>query len=147
VSQQNVEVMEQGIDAWNKRDTDRWISYAAPEVEWMPAGPAAVERTVYRGHEAVVSGLAAVWETWDTFEFRDGTLRDLGDSVLWLGYVQMRGGASGIDLRQEFAILGLLREGKMIRVSSFLTWEEALAAAGESDQPVAQDAESSPQDD
>jgi ketosteroid isomerase-like protein len=131
MSEQNVEVMEKGIEAWNRRDTDLWISYAAPEIEWMPAGPAAVEGAVYRGHEAVRRGMAAVWETWDIFDFHDGTLRDLGDSVLWLGHIQMRGGASGIDLRQEFAIHGVLRDGKMIRVRTFLAWDEALAAVGQ----------------
>jgi ketosteroid isomerase-like protein len=130
VSQENVETMEKVIDAWNQHDTDLWLSYAAPEIEWRPAGPAAVEGAVYRGHEAVASGMAAVWETWDVFDFYGGKLRDLGDSVLWLGHVLMRGGASGIELDQEFAIHGVLRDGKLIRVHTFLTWEEALAAAG-----------------
>jgi ketosteroid isomerase-like protein len=134
MSQQNVEVMEKGIDAWNRHDTDLWLSYAAPEIEWMPAGPAAVEGAVYRGHEAVSRGMAAVWETWDLFDFHDGTLRDLADdAVLWLGHVQMRGGASGIELDQEFAVHGVLRDGKLILVHTFLTWEEALAAVGQAE--------------
>src|SRR6185312_1972008 len=105
--------MEKVIGAWNRHDTDLWLSYAAPDIEWIPAGPAAVEGAVYRGSEDVASGIAAVWETWDVFDFHDGALRDLGDSVLWLGQVQMRGGASGIELSQEFAIHGVLRDGKL----------------------------------
>jgi ketosteroid isomerase-like protein len=131
VSRENLELMEKMIGAWNRHDSDLWLSYAAPEIEWLPAGPAAVERAVYRGHEAVASGMAAVWEAWEVFDFHDGTLRDLGDSALWLGHVQMRGGASGIELSQEFAIHGVLQDGKVIEVRTFLTWGEALEAVGQ----------------
>jgi ketosteroid isomerase-like protein len=128
MSQQNVEIVQKVIEAWNQQDTDRWLSYAAPEIEWMPAGPAAVEGAVYRGRDEVARGIAAVWETWDVFDFREGELRDLGDSVLWLGRVKMRGSTSGIELEQEFAIHSIAHDGKVTRVQTFLTWREALEA-------------------
>ncbi len=70
MSQENVEIVREGIEAWNQHDADRWLRNAAPDVEWMPAGPAAVERTVYRGHDEVASGFAAIWQTWDLFQSR-----------------------------------------------------------------------------
>ena len=94
MSQENVEVVRRGVEAWNQHDADLWLSYAAPEIEWMPAGPAAVERTVYRGYEEVATGFAALWETWEEFRFQESEVRDLGDSVLWLGRAKMKGGAS-----------------------------------------------------
>ena len=134
MSQEDVEIVRQGIEAWNQHDADLWLSYAAPDVEWLPAGPAAVERTVYRGHDGVASGLAAIWETWDVFHLQEGQIRDLGDSVLWLGRVKMRGSASHVDLDQEFAVHIRLQDGQVISVRSFLAWEEALEAAGLSEQ-------------
>jgi ketosteroid isomerase-like protein len=130
MSQENVEIVRKGIDAWNHHDADLWLSYAAPEIEWLPAGPAAVESAVYRGREDVANGIAAVWETWDVFELRGGHLRDLGDSVLWLGRVKMRGSASGIELDQEFAIHSVICDGKVTRTHTFLAWGEALDAVG-----------------
>jgi ketosteroid isomerase-like protein len=130
MSQENVEIVRKVIEAWNQHDADLWLSYASPEIEWMPAGPAAVEGAVYRGRDEVASGIAAVWETWDVFDFRDGELRDLGDSVLWLGRVKMRGSASGIELDQEFAIHSVAQDGKLTRVQTFLTWRAALDAVG-----------------
>jgi ketosteroid isomerase-like protein len=130
MSQAEVELLRKGIDAWNRRDVDLWLEYAAPEIEWMPAGPAAVERAVYRGYEEVASGFASVWETRDRFEFEESEIRDLGDSVLWLGHVKMRGSASQAELDQEFAVHGLVRDGKFIRVLTFLSWQEALEAVG-----------------
>ena len=96
----------------------------------MPAGPSAVERTVYRGYEEVAAGFAAVWETWEEFRFQESEVRDLGDSVLRLGRVKMKGGASHVELDQEFAIHAMLRNGKVTAVGTFLAWEEALEAAG-----------------
>jgi ketosteroid isomerase-like protein len=130
MSQENVEIARKGIEAWNQHDAELWLSYAAPDIEWAPAGPAALERTVYRGHDEVASGFAAIWETWDVFRLEEGQIRDLGDSVLWLGRVKMRGGASHIDLDQEFAVHTRLQDGQVISVRSFLAWQEAVEAAG-----------------
>ncbi|HEV7462005.1 MAG TPA: nuclear transport factor 2 family protein [Solirubrobacteraceae bacterium] len=130
MSSENVEIVRKGIEAWNQHDADLWLSYAAPDVEWMPAGPAAVERTVYRGRDEVASGFAAVWQTWDLFQFEEDQVRDLGDSVLWLGRVKMRGGASHLDLDQEFAVHSRLQDGQVITVRAFLGWREALEAVG-----------------
>ena len=130
MSQANVEVVRKAIEAWNQRETDLLLSYAAPEIEWRPAGPAAVERAVYRGHDEVASAYAAVWETWDLFRFEGSQVRDLGDSVLWLGRVKMRGSASEVELDQEFAAHWVLRDAKLIRIQAFLSWREALKAVG-----------------
>jgi ketosteroid isomerase-like protein len=130
VSSENVEIVRNGVEAWNRHDADLWLSYAAPDVEWMPAGPAAVERSVYRGRDEVGAAFNAVWQTWDVFEFEESEVRDLGDSVLWLGRVKMRGSASQVELDQEFAIHTLVRDGKVVMIRAFLAWPEALDAAG-----------------
>jgi hypothetical protein len=96
----------------------------------VPAGPAAVEQAIYSGYDEVARGLAAVWETWEVFEFAESEIRDLGESVLWLGHVKMRGATSHVELDQEFALHGLLNDGKLIRVQAFRSWREALEAAG-----------------
>jgi ketosteroid isomerase-like protein len=130
MSRENVEIVRNGVAAWNRRDAQLWLTYASPEIEWVPAGPAAVEQAIYSGYDEVARGLAAVWDTWEVFEFAESELRDLGDSVLWLGHVKMRGGTSHLELDQEFALQSVVREGKFIRVQAFLSWREALEAAG-----------------
>jgi len=130
MSQENVEVVRKAIKAWNQREPGFLLSYATPDIEWLPAGPAAVERAVYRGYDEVANGIAAAFETWDVFAFRESELRDLGDSALWLGRVMTRGSASGVELDQEFAIHWMLREGKLIRIQAFLSWQDALDAVG-----------------
>jgi ketosteroid isomerase-like protein len=130
MSRENVELVRRGVEAWNQHDAELWLSYAAPEVEWMPAGPATVERSVYRGFEEVATGLATVWGTWEEFRLHESEVRDLGDSVLWLGRVKMKGAASHVELDQEFASHVELRNGKVTAVRSFLGWQEAVEALG-----------------
>jgi hypothetical protein len=125
-----VEIVRKGIEAWNQRDADLWLSYAAPEIEWSPAGPAAVESAVYRGYKEVASGFESVWQTWEEFRFEESEVRDLDGSVLWLGRVKMKGAASHLELDQEFAIRAVLRGDKVVSVKAFLSWRDALQAVG-----------------
>ena len=130
MSKENVEMVLESIEAWNRRDAEMWLRYAAPEIEWMPAGPAAVESVIYRGYDEVAKGFEEVWETWDEFRFEEVQVRDLGESVLCLGRVKMRGAASHIALDQEFAAHFVLRDGKFVTVQAFLAWGDALKAVG-----------------
>src|SRR4029453_15251043 len=120
MSQENVEIVRKGIDAWNQHDAGLWLSNAAPDAEGMPPGPGRGGPTVYRGHDEVASGFAAIWQTWDLFQLEEAQIRDLGDSVLWLGRAKMRGSTSQIPLDQEFAFHTRLREGEVITRRSFL---------------------------
>jgi ketosteroid isomerase-like protein len=130
MSGQNVEVVRQLVQAFNQRDLTAMTQWFAPEVEWEPAGPAAVERALYRGRDEVSSGFAATWETWEVFHVEERDVRDLGDSVVWLGNARMKGGTSHVEFDQAFAIHFLLRDGRIVRFQGFLGWQEALEAAG-----------------
>jgi len=130
MSHENVDIVREGIEAWNRRDAERWLSYAAPGIEWIAAGPAAVERPVYRGYAEAASGFESVWQTWEEFRFEESEVRDLDGSVLCLGRVKMKGAASHVELDQEFALHFVLSDGKFVTVQAFLAWHEALAHVG-----------------
>ena len=44
--------------------------------------------------DEVARGFNAIWDSWDVFQFEEQEIRDLEDSVLWLGVVHMRGSTS-----------------------------------------------------
>ena len=130
MAQERVEIVRQGIEAWNQHDFELGIRHLAKDVEWLPASPAAVERSVYHGLDEVARGFNAIWDTWDVFQFEESEIRELGDSVVWLGIVHMRGGASQVELDQEFANRLVFSGDKVVRVEGYLSWEEAIEAAG-----------------
>jgi ketosteroid isomerase-like protein len=130
MSQENVEAVRQLVQAFNRRDLPAMTRWFDAEIEWMPGGPAAVERPVYRGLDEVSGGFATTWEAWDVFRLDEHEVRDLGESVLWLGRSHLRGGASHVDLDEEFAIHLLMDGGKIVRMHGFPAWQDALQAAG-----------------
>ncbi len=130
MSQENVDVARQLIQAFNRRDLAAMTERFDPEIEWTPGGPAAVERAVYRGRDEVSDGFAATWETWEVFHLEEHGVRDLGEAILWLGRARLKGDASHVELDQEFAVHLLMDGGKIARIHGFLAWQDALEAAG-----------------
>ena len=130
MSEQNVEVARRVVEAFNGRDWEGMAEWLDHEVEWEPAGPAAVESPLYRGRDEVSRGFASAWETWEVFRIEEREVRELEDAVLWLGSARMRGGASHVEFEQAFAVHFLFRGGKIVRFRGFLEWQEALEAAG-----------------
>jgi ketosteroid isomerase-like protein len=130
MSQENVEIVRQAVQAFNHRDLAALTKSFTAEVEWEPGGPAAVERALYQGRDQVADGFATTWTAWEVFHIDESEIRDLGDSVVWLGHAQMRGEASHVDFDQQFAIYFLIRSGKITRFRGFVSWKQALEAAG-----------------
>jgi ketosteroid isomerase-like protein len=130
MSEERVEVVRRILRAFGDRDTDSASEYLEPDVEWEPATPAALEGAVHRGREKVLEAAASLWELWEVFRFEEAEVRDHGDSILWLGYVLIKGSGSKVELRQEFAV-HFEMEGKRIRrARARLSWDEGFEAAG-----------------
>ena len=130
MSLENVELVRQVVQAFNRRDLAAMTTRFDREIEWTPGGPAAVERAVYRGRDAVSDGFEATWEAWEMFRLTEHEVRDLDESILWLGRAQLRGDASHVEVDQEFAVLFLIDGGGIVRMHGFSAWPEALEAAG-----------------
>jgi ketosteroid isomerase-like protein len=133
MSQENLETLQRAQEAWNADDLDAWLAEADPEVEWHTALEQALEgrgRT-YRGHD----GVRKAWdeyrsEAWGGLMNRIQEIRDLSDSVLVLGHLDVRGRTSGIESSQELGQIVRFRGGKILRTDDFLSHVEALEAAG-----------------
>ena len=130
MSQENVDIVQRLIAAFNRRDLADLAQSFGAEIEWRPGGPAAVEQAVYRGRDEVLSAFAAMWETWELFHLEEGEIRDLEDLLVWLGRARLRGGASHVEFDQEFAVHLVVRDGDIVRIQGFLSWQQALEAAG-----------------
>jgi ketosteroid isomerase-like protein len=133
MSQENVEIVRRGLEAWQRDDLDTWLSTLDPAVEWHTA----LERLVggmgsfYRG----VKGMREFWTAYRTeledFRIEAEELRDLGDDgVLFLGHLWWRGPASGIELDSPVGLIFTFRDRKIVRSMDYLSHQEALEAAG-----------------
>jgi ketosteroid isomerase-like protein len=133
MSQENVEAVRRAIEAWNADDLDAFLAELDTDVEWQPAIESGLEgeATTYRGHD----GARKVWredrgESWERLTNRPHEFRDLGESVLVLGHLDVTARKTGIQFSQEVGEVFDFRAGKIVRIRDFLTHAEALEAAG-----------------
>ena len=132
MSRENVESFERGTEAYNRRDVDGLLETLDPEVEWhsallIPFGGAA---TVSRGHDGVRQVLAEVYEALADIHLDYSEIRDLGDRIVGIGYIRTRGKQSGAVTEMAFGTVTDMKNGKGIRIWTYLDPEEALEAAG-----------------
>jgi ketosteroid isomerase-like protein len=132
MSQENVEVVQRAVEAYNRRDVEALVAEAHPDVEWYPAILVMLsgKETVYRGHEGIRQLMKDIDETLAVAHAELSEFRDLGDRVLALGRFKTRGKASGVDTESPVGYLGDFRDGKFVRVRTYLDPAEALEAAG-----------------
>jgi ketosteroid isomerase-like protein len=133
MSQENLETLQRAQEAWNTEDLDAWLAELDPEAEWHTALEQVVEGrgSTYRGH----AGVRKAWdeyrsEAWGGLMNQIQEVRDLGESALVLGHLDVIGRTTGIEFGQEFAQLVTFRGGKILRTHDFLSHADALEAAG-----------------
>jgi ketosteroid isomerase-like protein len=133
MSQENVETVQRAVEAWNADDLDAFLAGLDADLEWHPSIEPGLEgrATIFRGHD----GARRAWreyrgEAWERATPRPQELRDLGESVLALGQMDLIARATGIEFSQELGQIYEFRGGKIVRVRDFLTHAEALEAAG-----------------
>ena len=64
MSQENVEVAQRNIEAFNRRDLRTWLATFHPDAEIDWSRSRAPHKGVYRGH----GGHKAFWDVWLTFD-------------------------------------------------------------------------------
>jgi ketosteroid isomerase-like protein len=131
VSRENVELVREAIEEFNRGDLEAALELMHPDIEWrtLEAFP---DAATYRGHEEV----REFWQTWrDTFRgFRLHVEEcvPVGEHhVLATFRVSGEGAESGVGVESPAVFqLGEIRDGQVIWVEMFSTESEALEAAG-----------------
>ena len=133
MSEENVEIFRRSDEAFNAGDIDAWLEeFIDPEIEWHSALPGLLTQggTVYRGHDGVREMLREIADVLDAITPEYSEIHDAGDRVVAIGRLHTRGKASGAETDVPFALVGDYRDGKTVRVRTYLNAKEALEAAG-----------------
>jgi ketosteroid isomerase-like protein len=132
MSRENVEAFKRGTEAYNRRDADALLKELDPDVEWHSALliPFGGEATVGRGHAGVHEVLREVYEALAEIHLEYSEIRDLGDRIVGIGRIRTRGKQSGAVTEMGFGIVSDMKNGRAIRISTYLDPQEALEAAG-----------------
>jgi ketosteroid isomerase-like protein len=130
MSEENVEIVRRGYEAFNRGDAEAMVADIAPTCEYVGTGAVPGFQGVYQGPEGwkeVVSWM------WDEFEDAHVEIRELvrtGDQVLASLTLSGRGKQSGVETNLDMWQLWTIKDGKFQRGQGFRTKEEALEAAG-----------------
>jgi len=127
MSQENVEIVRRGFDAFNARDVDELVSLSAEDCEWRPFR-AQLEGNVYRGHEGVRQFLRDMDEDWAAFRIDPLEFHDRGERVAVIGRVSALGRDSSLEIDSIAGFVHELDQGRIRRVSSHSDAKAALEA-------------------
>ena len=128
MSREDVRIAQNAVAAFNRRDVASLVEMITDDFEWV-TWTGTVEATTYHGAEGLTSYFrdADVWELLN-LEVRE--FRALGDEVLVVGTFHARGGGSGVEIHAPYYSAFFTSGGKLARVLSFQTEDEALEAVG-----------------
>ena len=132
MSQQNVETVRQGYEAFNRGDVEWMIARLDPEIVWEDASEVPGSSS-YRGTREVRAYLESFAQQWGEIRFEPEGILDAGEQVVALVRMVARGRASGAQVDARLAHLYELRQGRrmrVLRVRTFFDREKALEAAG-----------------
>jgi ketosteroid isomerase-like protein len=130
MSQENVEIVRQAIEAFGRSDFRLVAELCDDDLEFVSV-MTAVEETTYRGRETWERYANDMGETWEGWRLEDLRYLDAGnDSVVVLMHLVGVGKRSGVPVDREVGLVYRLRCGKLWRVHSYLEAKDALEAAG-----------------
>jgi uncharacterized protein len=130
MSEENLELVRDSYDAYNRGDLEAMADDVAPEFEYVATGVIPDTPAVYRGPEAW-----SQFSAWLRDEFNDARvdvheLTDAGDRVLAEVCLRGRGKQSGLETTWNIWHVWTLRDGKVLRGQAFGHRADALKAAG-----------------
>jgi len=97
MSQQNVERVRRGYDAWNRGEIEDLLESLHPDVEWL-GHPQMPEPGPYRGREAVERWIREFRDVWGEVTATPVEFVDAGDHVIVLVRMAGRGRGSGAEV-------------------------------------------------
>src|SRR5688572_13517287 len=97
MSQENVELARQVMDAIGRRDAERLIALSAPEVEWYSFFAIAEDRGAYCGYEGTRKYMRDLGDVWEIGRADVDDALQVGSIAVLVGRIHYRGKGSGVE--------------------------------------------------
>ena len=131
MSQENVEIVRQIVEAINRRDADAFVTTVSPDVEWEDAVFWTEGSRTFRGRAGVRDWLNQILEPWESFHVEADEVIDVGDDRFVVGFgFTARGKESGVETQLRFWAMCWVADGRITRREVFRARAEAIEAAG-----------------
>jgi ketosteroid isomerase-like protein len=130
MSEENVELLYQAFDAFNRRDIDAFLALCDPDIEFISYLAQVEGGEPYRGHDGVRDWWERLLAVYPDFRAEIEEVRDLGDRTILRARVHGRGVESDAPMDQTMWQVAEYHRGKTIGWRFFTTEADALEAAG-----------------
>jgi ketosteroid isomerase-like protein len=118
-------------DSLNRRDLDAVLEKLDPQFEADYSRSINPDNQgIYRGRDEVRALLQRMVEPWEGFEYTMDEFIEIGDDVITVGALRVRGAGSGVETEARGAQVWEFRGGHPVAVRQFQSKEEALDFAG-----------------
>lgn len=123
-----MDVVEQTVEAFNRRDLARLLSLFDEHAELRPFA-AKLSGETYLGADGVKRWFAEIVDEWSEWTVVLDDQRPVEEFILSVGRIHARGRETKVELEMPAAFLSTVRAGHVTRLESFGDAAEALAAA------------------
>ena len=121
--------MSRAVEAGNRRDLDGWMAELDPEIAWYGLADEP-DPGAFRGHQGVLA-LNARWrDLLPDFRLEVKEYIDAGEYVIVVGRFYGHAADSDAEVGFDEVLVNKYRDGKAVEVREYRTREEALEAAG-----------------
>ena len=128
---ENVQLLREFFDAWNRGDLEWILEHLSPDWEYRTAQLFPGIDPVSRGKEGFTKFWNTLRDPWESISMELEHVEDLGDRVLTLHTFYGRGKASGVEVTLKYANISTFRAGLVSRSVGYGDdWAAALEAAG-----------------
>ena len=129
MSRENVEIVRDGFEAWDRHDYEAAASHFSPDVE-IDVTDRVLNPAIYSGLDGAMRFRDEIAETWDEFHVEIEDLVSAGDEVVVLVRSSGLGRASGAQVDSRAAWVAAVREQRITRLRLYRDRSRALAAVG-----------------
>ena len=129
MSGENVEIVRNGFEAWDRHDYEAAASHFSPDVE-IDVTDRVLNPAIYSGLDGAMRFRDEIAETWDEFHVEIEDLVSAGDEVVVLVRSSGLGRASGAQVDSRAAWVAAVREQRITRLRLYRDRSQALAAVG-----------------
>ena len=129
MSEEQVEVVREHIEAYRRQDTAVAFSLMDPHAVLDLSRIDGSDPC--HGHQAIEAWVTRFRGTFEDYDYKVGRLTDLGSGAILAVLTETgRGKGSGVPVDQHIATLYTVIDGKIARITTFRSEQEALEAAG-----------------
>src|SRR3982075_751670 len=133
----NVELITRMYREWNRGDLPALLDVFDAEVEVRPALSTFLASMVYRGHDGIRTWYAETNEPWAELQAEPERFIDAGERTVVVVALHARVPGGRVDVGARIAHVITIRDGKIVRLDGYDEPDNALAAAGLSQQAQA----------